>query len=83
MGHSAYDPATTGPHPWNAGCKLGAKRALKLNKFGPFDSGSTANDVCGTAPCSTSPRLPGTDACLAQPLTCEEPARMARGTEHP
>jgi hypothetical protein len=29
MGHSAYDPATKGRQPWNAGRKLGAKRALK------------------------------------------------------
>jgi site-specific recombinase XerC len=29
MGHSAYDPATRGRPAWNAGRKLGAKRALK------------------------------------------------------
>ncbi|QEE41159.1 MULTISPECIES: tyrosine-type recombinase/integrase [unclassified Methylobacterium] len=29
MGHSAYDPATKGRQSWNAGRKLGAKRALK------------------------------------------------------
>jgi hypothetical protein len=29
MGHSAHDPATKGRPAWNAGRKLGAKRALK------------------------------------------------------
>jgi hypothetical protein len=29
MGHSAYDPATEDRRPWNAGRKIGAKRALK------------------------------------------------------
>jgi integrase len=29
MGHPAYDPATKGRQAWNAGRKLGAKRALK------------------------------------------------------
>lgn len=29
MGHSAYDPTSKGRQPWNAGRKLGAKRALK------------------------------------------------------
>jgi hypothetical protein len=29
MGHSAYDPAFAERRPWNAGKKLGAKRALK------------------------------------------------------
>src|SRR5580692_4207268 len=29
MGHSEYDPAAKDRRPWNAGRKLGAKRALK------------------------------------------------------
>ncbi len=29
MGHSEYDPAMQDRRPWNAGRKLGAKRALK------------------------------------------------------
>ena len=29
MGHSEYDPGVRDPRPWNAGRKLGAKRALK------------------------------------------------------
>lgn len=29
MGHSAFDPGVKGRRPWNAGRKLGAKRALK------------------------------------------------------
>ena len=29
MGHSEHDPAIQDRHPWNAGRKLGAKRALK------------------------------------------------------
>ena len=29
MGHSEYDPSVKGRKPWNAGRKLGAKRALK------------------------------------------------------
>ncbi len=29
MGHSQYDPGVKGRRPWNAGRKLGAKRALK------------------------------------------------------
>jgi hypothetical protein len=29
MGHSEYDPRAKDPKPWNAGRKLGAKRALK------------------------------------------------------
>ncbi len=29
MGHSKYDPASGDRRPWNAGRKLGAKRALK------------------------------------------------------
>lgn len=29
MGHSEFDPGVKGRRPWNAGRKLGAKRALK------------------------------------------------------
>jgi hypothetical protein len=29
MGHSAYDPCAKNQRPWDAGRKLGAKRALK------------------------------------------------------
>jgi hypothetical protein len=33
MGHSPYDPVEQGPA-WNAGKKLGAKRALKPREIG-------------------------------------------------
>jgi hypothetical protein len=32
MGHSEYDPVATERRPWNAGRKLGAKRALKAQQ---------------------------------------------------
>ena len=32
MGHSEYDPGVRARTPWNAGRKLGAKRALKLQQ---------------------------------------------------
>ncbi len=32
MGHSEYDPGVKGRKPWNAGRKLGAKRALNLKQ---------------------------------------------------
>jgi hypothetical protein len=43
MGHSEYDPAAKEGRPWNAGRMVGAKRALKPSRSGPFGSGSTAN----------------------------------------
>jgi hypothetical protein len=35
MGHSEYDPVAEERRPWNAGRKLGAKRALKPQQRGP------------------------------------------------
>jgi len=33
MGHSEYDPCAQDRRPWNAGRKIGAKRALKAHPY--------------------------------------------------
>jgi hypothetical protein len=52
MGHSEYAPGFSDRRPWNAGRKLGAKRALKPQQVWPFASGLTMSNGPETGRCS-------------------------------
>jgi hypothetical protein len=57
MGHSEYDPGAKERRPWNAGRKLGAKRALRAEaeRVEPFPPVSTVFAAAGWAAIGTSP----------------------------
>jgi len=52
MGLSEYDPIAQGRRAWNAGRKVGAKRALKPRQIGQSASSSIAKADCVIARCS-------------------------------
>lgn len=54
MGHSEYDPGAKERRPWNAGRKLGGKRALKPQQVWRSGSGWIESSGFQTAQCSIS-----------------------------
>jgi hypothetical protein len=57
MGHSEYDPVAKERRPWNAGRKLGAKRALKAQQVWAIPDGLANGSNRPEAEVSTARRL--------------------------